>query len=519
MKSIGMKTKAALACCLMAAATTAFAQAKSPKRGICWDEKTQKFSDAPIDRMLPGISWIYTWGEAPQGSAANLGNDNGIAFAPMAWGRNFSETAIRNYVKEHATVKYLLGFNEPNFAAQANMTPADAAALWPTLEAIATEYGLKLVSPALNFTGEQVGGRVWGIYDWLDEFIRVYRETNGRLPKMDCIALHCYMNWYGANTWFVNEYIYSDIFKNGNDAKYPNIVEVLNTAKEATGQYPRMMLTEFCSWEGNKDGFVTNEDNQIDQMTQRIQKMEQSDLVEGYAWFMANTNASQYPYMSAFRTNSAASELSTLGEVLVNMSSFDVEKYYTSGETVQAKDYVDATTDDQIVRLRPNTEEGSVIPLQVQLTAADTDKGRYSAATYQIDVPVSGSYTFTLHAKGADATLGIAPDGAEAATELNLAGHPDDWADYKADVTLAAGRNTVKITNLSANPVLLNSWKFDAATGIDGVAASGSPDGLCTVYNLQGIRLGTVRPESPLGLDKGIYILLSPDGTSRKVII
>lgn len=261
-----MKTKAALACCLMAAATTAFAQAKSPKRGICWDEKTQKFSDAPIDKMLPGISWIYTWGEAPQGAAANLGNDNGIAFAPMAWGRNFSETAIRNYVKEHDTVKYLLGFNEPNFAAQANMTPADAAALWPTLEAIAMEYGLKLVSPALNFTGEQVGGRVWGIYDWLDEFIRVYKETNGRFPKMDCIALHCYMNWYGANTWFVNEYIYSDIFKNGNDAKYPNIVEVLNTAKEATGQYPRMMLTEFCSWEGNKDGFVTNEDNQIDQI-------------------------------------------------------------------------------------------------------------------------------------------------------------------------------------------------------------------------------------------------------------
>lgn len=234
---------------------------------------------------------------------------------------------------------------------------------------------------------------------------------------------------------------------------------------------------------------------------------------------MANTNAAQYPYMSAFRTNSAASELSTLGEVLVNMSSFDVEKYYTSGETVQAKDYVDATTDDQIVRLRPNTEEGSVIPLQVQLTAADTDKGKYSAATYQIDVPVGGTYTFTLHAKGADATLSIAPDGAEAATELNLAGHPDDWADYKADVTLAAGRNTVKITNLSANPVLLNSWKFDAATGIDGVAPTGSSDGIRTVYNLQGIRLGTVRSESDLGLDKGIYILVSPDGTSRKVII
>lgn len=516
MKSIGMKSGAVMACCLLAAMTTASAQVKSPKRGVCWDEKTQKLSDAPVNKMLPGVSWIYTWGEAPQGSAENLGIEEGIVFAPMTWGKNFNENAVRNYVKEHKSVKYLLGFNEPNFAAQANMTPAEAAGKWPTLEAIASEFGLKLVAPALNFTGEQVGGRVWGIYDWLDEFIRVYKETNGRLPRTDCIALHCYMNWYGANTWFVNEYIYSDIFKNGNDKKYPNIVEALNAAKEATGQYPRMMLTEFCSWEGNKDGFVTNEDNQIDQMTQRIQKMEQSDLVEGYAWFMANTNASQYPYMSVFQTNHADSELSALGKVFVNMSGFDLAKYYTPGELVEAKDYVDATTDDQIVRLRPNTEAGSDLPLQVQLTAANVEKDSYSAATYQIEVPVGGNYTFTLHAKGADARLSVAAGEAAEAAEITVAGHPDEWADYTAEVALAAGRNTVKITNLSATPVLLNSWKFDASTGVDGVTAA--PDGEYTVYNLQGVRLGTFRAESAMNLGEGVYILVAPDGTSRKVV-
>lgn len=516
MSFIGMKFKATIFCCLLAILSTATAQIKSPKRGIGWDEKTQKLSNAPIDKLLPGVSWIYTWGETPLGTADNLGDDDGIMFIPMAWGRNFNETAIRDYIKSHSSVKYLLGFNEPNFAAQANMSPKEAASLWHVLEDIASEFDLRLVAPALNFSGEKVDGQVWGIYDWLDEFIRSYKEANDRLPKIDCLALHCYMNWYGANTWFVNEYFYSDIFKDGNDRKYPNIVELLNTVKEATGHYPRMMLTEFCSWEGDKDGFVTNVDNQIDQMTQRIQKMEQSDMVEGYAWFMANANASEYPYMSVFETNNANSDLSTLGKVFVNMSGFDLSKYYTPGEIVDAKDYVDATTDEQIVRLRPNTEPGSDHPLQIQLTAANPGKGEYSAATYRIDVPSSGIYTFTLHAKGDAAMLRIEAPGNDNSAELTIAGQSDVWADYTANITLPAGKNDIKITNLSTNPVLLNSWKFDAGTWI---ATTTTPGGSYTVYNLQGVKLATFPCESSINLEKGIYILVSPDGSSRKIAL
>ncbi len=512
-----MKSKAIIFCCLVTILSTATAQIKSPKRGIGWDEKTQKLSNAPIDKLLPGVSWIYTWGETPLGTADKLGNENGIMFIPMAWGRNFNETSIHNYIKEHSSAKYLLGFNEPNFAAQANMTPAEAASLWKVLEDIASEFDLRLVAPALNFSGEKVGARVWGIYDWLDEFIRSYKEAKSRLPKIDCLALHCYMNWYGANSWFVNEYFYTDIFKDGNDRKYPSIVELLTSVKEATGHYPRMMLTEFCSWEGDKDGFVTNVDNQIDQMTQRIQKMEQSDLVEGYAWFMANANASEYPYMSVFETNNADSDLSTLGKVFVNMSGFDLTRYYIPGEIVDAKDYIDATTDDQIVRLRPNTDPESDHPLQIQLTAADPGKGKYSAATYRIDVPSSGTYTFTLHAKGADATLRIKAPGNDNNTELTIAGQPNEWADYTTNITLSAGKNDIKITNLSTNPVLLNSWKFDTGTGIASI--SPTPGGSYTVYNLQGVKLVTFPRESAINLEKGIYILVFPDGSSRKIVL
>lgn len=75
MNFIGMKSKAIIFCCLLTILSTATAQIKSPKRGIGWDEKTQKLSNAPIDKLLPGVSWIYTWGENPQGVAHNLGNE------------------------------------------------------------------------------------------------------------------------------------------------------------------------------------------------------------------------------------------------------------------------------------------------------------------------------------------------------------------------------------------------------------------------------------------------------------
>lgn len=62
---------------MLAAMIPAYAQNRSPKRGICWDEKTQVFSDAPVDKMLQGVTWIYTWGESPRGSVAGIATENG----------------------------------------------------------------------------------------------------------------------------------------------------------------------------------------------------------------------------------------------------------------------------------------------------------------------------------------------------------------------------------------------------------------------------------------------------------
>lgn len=63
--------------------SVATAQTKSAKRGVCWDENTQSMTDAPLEKMLPGISWIYNWGVCPARQLTKVGIEGGMDFAPM----------------------------------------------------------------------------------------------------------------------------------------------------------------------------------------------------------------------------------------------------------------------------------------------------------------------------------------------------------------------------------------------------------------------------------------------------
>lgn len=120
--------------------------AKSPKRGVSENEFQFK---AQVAAISPGVSWYYNWGPSV---GRYLKNETGMEFVPMCWNGNYDAEAIRTYVGEHPEVKYLLGFNEPNFSNQANMTPAQAAAKWGDVRALAAQLGLELVAPALNYS-------------------------------------------------------------------------------------------------------------------------------------------------------------------------------------------------------------------------------------------------------------------------------------------------------------------------------------------------------------------------------
>lgn len=485
-------------------AVPVLAQERSAKRGIGWDEKTQPISEQAVSKMAPGVSWIYNWGTKPRNTVANLGREDGMEFVPMCWNANFDEAELRRWLTDNPGVRYLLGFNEPNFSAQANMTPAQAVQAWPRLEKIAADFGLKLVAPALNFTGERVGGRTWSPYEWLDEFFRLYPDA-----RVDCLALHCYMNWFSANTWFATEYFYADLYnpaKNDVYGRYPNIVKYLDAYRAANGHFPRMMLTEFCSWEN--DGTVTGVDFQIDQMTQKVQKLEQSDLVEGYAWFMANACAADYPYFSIFDTNRADSPLSTLGTVYTYMSAFDTNKFYQLGETVDAKDYVDASTDDQQVRLRPNTDGGSAHPLQVEM-------GSGAWAKYQLNIPAAGVYTFRLRLKSSsDIPLWLYVDGKKNVASA-IASTQGIWADRDFTATLQAGNHSIMLYNAGTDGFYVNTFSFETDASAIGTVISGGAAGEPLVCSIDGMAVG----RSLQGMSKGVYIVITPDGKRTKTLI
>lgn len=103
-----------------------------------------------------GMSWWYTWAPGPLVSFDYRDTE----FVPMIWGEGHLDPGQVARIPPNS--KYLLGFNEPMFFDgvslnkfvllmffQANLSPEHAARLWPQLEKIARDKGLKLVSPAV----------------------------------------------------------------------------------------------------------------------------------------------------------------------------------------------------------------------------------------------------------------------------------------------------------------------------------------------------------------------------------
>lgn len=200
----------------------AFDTPRSTKRGF--GENTMSYT-ADLQALARGCSWWYDWGTTPPNSLASLvGKDKLIEFAPMTWNATYNIEELRTYYKVHPGDKYLLGFNEPNFKAQSNMTPTQAAQAWPKLESLADELGLKLVAPALNYPDGAINDGVkYQPTEWMDAFIAAYKKLYNKEPRIDYLALHCYMDYASAVKSYVDNF--------------------------ATRYGKQVWLTEFCSWE------------------------------------------------------------------------------------------------------------------------------------------------------------------------------------------------------------------------------------------------------------------------------
>ncbi|GAA6031120.1 hypothetical protein JCM8097_004013 [Rhodosporidiobolus ruineniae] len=140
------------------------------------------------------LAWCYSWNAVPGGTVAD-----GVMFVPMLWGEKLLdgwEDDAKAAIKAGAT--HVLGFNEPDLAEQANLSPSAAASLWSSaIEPLATSA--KLVSPAVSNGVENADGTPMGV-PWMKQFL-----GNCSGCSISAVALH----WYDSatNTAYFTKYL------------------------------------------------------------------------------------------------------------------------------------------------------------------------------------------------------------------------------------------------------------------------------------------------------------------------
>lgn len=162
------------------------------KRGVAWAGQA-----LTTNSVSQGLSWWYNWGARAEPSGID------VAFEPMVWGDGFDANQISEDVLEES--RFLLGFNEPNFFAQADLSASEAAQLWPQLQQIAAAHGLGLVSPAVNFCGDDQAKtgpcHDTNPVDYLTEFFAACPGC-----QVDHVAVHWYNCDGGSLQWYLGEF-------------------------------------------------------------------------------------------------------------------------------------------------------------------------------------------------------------------------------------------------------------------------------------------------------------------------
>jgi len=186
-----------------------------------------------------GATWCYNWGATPKSTDCN-----DPYFVPMIWGSS-DVSSIDAIAKAGYTT--VLGFNEPNKSDQANMSVADAIALWPQITANAN---IRVGSPAVSDDGRS----------WLEDFMTQAKQQGLRV---DFIAMH----WYGWNAGSC-------------------VASQLEGAVTWASQWGLpVWITEFgCMGSSNPD-----EQTVLDFFNNAIPMLAKHPLVERYAWYPWNT--------------------------------------------------------------------------------------------------------------------------------------------------------------------------------------------------------------------------------------
>jgi hypothetical protein len=255
---------------------TGSATRRSCKRGIAANG-APKSAFAPT-RTSPGVSWWYNW------ALTGSGQDPAIEFVPMVWGSSTAGSTLP------AGSRFVLGFNEPNFKSQANLSPQQAATAWPMIEAHAKATGAAILSPAVNYCGSSKDSSQCTVatitdpYTYLKDFFSACAGC-----QVDCVAVH----WYNCDLPSLEAYI------EGNTDAGGGLQGFVQFGKP-------IWLTEFSC-----DGSHSVAD-QMAYMKAAVPYLESNRHVARYSWFSAG------PIANAQLAN-ADGTLTALGQTYVSL--------------------------------------------------------------------------------------------------------------------------------------------------------------------------------------------------------
>ena len=241
----------------------------------------------PLDfaALSSGVSWWYNWSSQPNKMVpADYVAQYGMDYYPMLWSGNYNAAGIEAFLRANPGIKYLLVLNEPNLTSQSNVTPQQAAALWPGFETIAADTGVKIVGPQITW------GTMANYADpvsWMDAFIAAYQAANaGRNPQIDYLGFH----WYDYG-----------------------LAAQLDRLKKYGKPF---WITEFANWHSQNDGAqIDSLAKQEAQMTDMVATCESRSDVFRYAWFTGRWNNDVH-FTSLLST---AGQLTDLGKLYLSL--------------------------------------------------------------------------------------------------------------------------------------------------------------------------------------------------------
>ena len=232
----------------------------SEKKGVVFGARYQSTWIKKFELLNP--NWHYSWGSTrPENYPSE------VDYVPMIWGKNSASDEVIDELKElyeSNTIKYVLGFNEPDLEDQANMTVNEAIELWPKLESIGAPLGSPVTaSPSSS---------------WLSNFMNAAKNQNLRV---DFIALHIYdianpetflnkideiHSTYNLPIW-ITEFALRDFQANDNKPNKYSVEDVLSFMKEVLPGLESRSYVKRYSW------FDTSTDNK------NYEKLRTADLI------------------------------------------------------------------------------------------------------------------------------------------------------------------------------------------------------------------------------------------------